>query len=151
VTEEVNIREYQVEKSDNGSSFTLSGTVSPKRKSIYTFTSYGVSSNTIYYRVKSVDIDGRTKYSGIIRLPGNSSTSFSEVLYIYPSPARDEITIAHKKLTRDAIITITSLDGKILRTIIPATGSLHTQTNIGGLAPGINFLKLQDGIGSVKL
>lgn len=150
VSEEVNIREYQIEKSDNGSSFTIVGTVSPKGKSIYTFTNYGVASNTIYYRVKSIDIDGRTKYSGVIKLPGNSSTSFSEALNIYPSPASDQITIAHKKLTRDAKMIITTIDGKIIRTIIPAPGTSHTQTNISELKPGIYFLKLQDDKGSIE-
>ncbi len=150
VSEEVNVREYQIERSENGTSFSVVGTVSPKGKSIYTFTNYAVSSNTIFYRVKSIDIDGRIKYSGIIRLPGNSSNSYSNALMIYPVPARDEITIAHKKLTRGAKITIISLDGKILKTIIPAIGSSNTFTSISGFAPGMYFLKLQDGIGNVE-
>ena len=150
VGEELSVREYQVEKSDNGTFFTSVGSVAAKGKSIYAFTNNTSTSNTIFYRVKSVDIDGRYKYSGVIKLPGSSTNSYSDVLMVYPTPAQDQITIAHKKLERNAKILVISLDGKILRTIIPATGSSHTQTDVSGLAPGMYFVRLEDGIGNVQ-
>ena len=150
VSEEINVREYQVERSDNGSSFSSVGSVPAKGKSIYAFTDYTISSKTIFYRVKSIDIDGRFKYSGILKIFGSSSNSYADGLMIYPTPSQNEITISHKKLTRDAKIVIISLDGKILRTIIPAPGSSHTLTNISEMTPGMYFLRLEDGIGNVQ-
>lgn len=150
VSEEINVREYQVERSENGSSFSSVGSVPVKGKSIYAFTDYTVSSKTIFYRVKSIDIDGRFKYSGILKIFGSSSNSYADGLMIYPTPSHDDITISHKKLTRDAKMVIISLDGKVLRTIIPTPGSSHTLTNISGMAPGMYFLQLEDGIGNVQ-
>jgi Secretion system C-terminal sorting domain len=147
VSEEVDVREYQVERSTNGSSFTLEGSVTAKGKSLYAFTNFNVSPKTLFYRIKSVDLDGRFKYSGIIRLPGNSSSSFAETLKVYPIPATDDILVEHKRLNTRAKMTITSFDGKVLRMIIPAQGSSHTPVNISGLTPGMYFLQLDDGAG----
>ncbi|HET6994233.1 MAG TPA: hypothetical protein VFI06_04575, partial [Chitinophagaceae bacterium] len=85
VTQEIDVREYQVQRSTTGSDFATVGTVNAKGKSIYTFTNFNTPSNTLYYRIKSVDIDGRTKYSGILRITGNNS--FSKEIKIYPVPA----------------------------------------------------------------
>jgi hypothetical protein len=151
VSEEVNVNEYQIERSTNGSSFSSVGSAPAKGKSIYTFTNYDVPSNTVFYRIKSVDIDGRFKYSGIIKLPGNSSNSYSNTLTIYPMPAKDDITVEHMKLTGNAKMMITSVDGKILKVIIPTPGSSHTPVNVSGMTTGIYFLRLDDGTGEVQM
>lgn len=150
VTEEINVREYQVERSENGSSFSSVGIIAAKGKSIYSFNNTDLSSGNIFYRVKSVDIDGRFKYSSIIKLSANSLNSYTDKIKIYPTPAKDEITIVHAKLTRNARMAIISVDGKILKSITPSTGSSHTFTNINGLAPGLYFLRLEDGIGNIQ-
>ena len=77
-----------------------------------------------------------------------ASNSYSDKLMIYPTPSQNQITIAHKKLTRNARMTIISIDGKVLKNITPATGTSHTITNIDGLTPGLYILKLEDGIGN---
>lgn len=150
VTEEINVSAYEVEKSETGILFSKVGTVSAKGKSIYSYNNANASTNIVFYRIKSIDIDGRFKYSGIIKLAGRSSDSYADALLVYPVPAKVEITIAHKKLSRSARIKIVSLDGRILKTIIPAQGSSHTLTNISGMTPGMYFLQLEDGIGNVQ-
>jgi Secretion system C-terminal sorting domain len=148
VSEEVNVREYQIESSTNGSSFTTIGSYLAKGKSIYLFTNYNAPSNTVFYRIKSVDIDGRYKYSGILRLTG--SNSFSARLLIYPDPATNDITIQHKRLSANAKMTITSLDGQIIKVIFPSEGVSHTQVDISRFAPGMYFLMLDDGKGDIQ-
>lgn len=150
VSEEINVAEYQVERSDNGTLFMPVGSVIAKGKSIYTYNNPAPEGN-LFYRIKSVDIDGHVKYSGVIRLQGNSSTSFADGLHIYPVPAQDEITIAHKKLERDARLVITSTEGKIMKNIIPAIGSSHTMISLNGLAPGIYYIRLDDGKGGILI
>jgi len=150
VSEEINVQEYQVERSENGSYFVPVGALTAKGKSIYAYTNTDVPAATVFYRVKSVDIDGRFKYSGIVKLPGNSTNSYSDHLMIYPTPAQDEITVTHKKLSRGAQMTISTVDGKVMKNIIPAAGSSHTPVTINGLTPGIYFLRLDDGMGNVQ-
>jgi len=147
VSEEVNVDHYEVEKSTNGSSFSVSGTVSAKGKSIYNFTDAAGTPGTIYYRVKSVDIDGAAKYSGVVRLKGASLNSYADNLSIYPTPATDQVTIEHARITRDARIVITSLDGKIIKIIVPIEGSSHTPVEISSLRAGMYLVRFDGGGG----
>jgi hypothetical protein len=147
VSEEINVKEYQVERSSNGSSFAVEGTVPAKGKSVYAFTNFNVSSNTFFYRIKSIDLDGRFKYSGIIRIPGNSANSFAEQVKVYPIPSTDDIVVEHKRLNSRAKMMITGFDGKVLRVIVPSQGASHTPVNISGLTPGMYFIRLDDGEG----
>jgi hypothetical protein len=150
VSQELNVRQYEIERSSDGASFSSVGSVPAKGKSIYSFSNSNAPSSTLFYRVKSVDIDGRFKYSGIIKLPGNSSNSFSNQMMIYPVPAQDEIMVDHQRLTAKAKMTIISSDGQVLKVVIPTEGSSHTPVNISTLKPGMYYLKLEDGTGDVQ-
>jgi len=144
VSEEIDVAEYQVERSTNGISFTSAGSVPAKGKSIYTYADNNVPSGTLYYRIKSVDIDKKFKYSGIIRLADNASSSFGTRLFVYPTPTTGEMVIEHKKLDGKAKMAITSLDGRVLKIISPTPGSSHTPVSISNLSPGIYLLKVTD-------
>ena len=148
VSEEVNVREYQVESSTTGSSFTPVGSAAAKGKSIYTFTNYNVPSGTVFYRIKSVDIDGRYKYSGILKLDG--SNSFSSGLQLYPMPASNEVTVQHKRTSVNSKLMITAADGQIVRVVYPIQGSSHTPVDLTALAKGIYFVRLDDGKGDIE-
>jgi hypothetical protein len=149
VSEEINVQQYEVERSANGSSFNTVGVVPSKGKSIYSFTDASAGSGNIFYRVKSKDIDGKFKYSGIILLHG-SGNSFSNTLNIYPSPAKSQATVGHKLLTANARITITTLDGKVVNVIRPTVGSSHTPVDLTAIPSGIYILRLDDGKGTVE-
>jgi hypothetical protein len=150
VSEEVDVARYDVERSTNGSTFNTAGSVNAKGKSIYSFTDPVVTTNTVFYRVKSVDINGSVKYSGVVRLKGNSPNSFSDNLMVYPTPATDQITVEHARITRDAKLMITSIDGKVVKVIVPIEGSSHTPVDISMLKPGMYFLRLDEGGGYIQ-
>jgi hypothetical protein len=151
VSEEINVAEYQVERSSSiTSGFTTVGTVFAKGKSIYSYTDNTAPATVLFYRIKSVDIDGKTKYSGILRIKGNSSSSYGEKINVYPNPAKDNITIEHQRLNRDAKILVTSIDGKVLRTLIPAIGASHSMISLNGLTPGIYIVRMDDGKGGIQ-
>ncbi len=144
VSEEIDVSEYHVERSTNGISFTTAGSVPAKGKSIYTYNDNSVPSGTLYYRIKSVDLDRKFKYSGIIRLADNASNSFGSKLFVYPTPTNGDMVIEHKKLDGKAKMAITSLDGRVLKVISPTPGSSHTPVSISNLSPGVYLLKLTD-------
>lgn len=151
VTEEVDVKEYQIERSTTGIDFTTVGVSSARGKSIYSYTNYNAPSGTIFYRIKSVDLDGRYKYSGIIKLSGNNS--FSNKLRIYPTPATNEITIQHGRINPGSKMSVVSADGKVMKIVYLKGGASHTQINIKDLLPGMYFLRLEDektGIQSAK-
>jgi hypothetical protein len=149
VGEEIDVKEYQVERSTNGSVFTIQGVVAAGNKSgVYSFTDADVPSATVYYRIKSIDNDGKFKYSSIFRLKGNAVNSYNDNVTIYPVPATNNITIEHKRLNSKSRMTITTTDGKVIKTIIPGESSSHTTVNIDGLVPGMYFVRLDDGTGN---
>lgn len=147
VTEEIDVREYQIESSLDGRTFTSQGSVPAVGKSIYSFTDDQVSAKAVFYRIKSIDMNGSFKYSGVLRLPGDGSNSFANQVIIYPVPAKDDITVQHPRLGRNAKMMITAPDGKVLRVIVPANGASHTPVNISGMAPGMYMLRVDDGEG----
>jgi len=148
VSEELNVREYQVERSENGSYFTTVGLAAAKGKSLYTFTNYNVPTGNIYFRIKSVDIDGRFKYSGILKLSG--SNSFSNELKVYPMPATDVVTVQHSRLGKNSKIMVTSADGHIIKVVTPREGASHTPVSINEMAPGMYFIRLDNGKGDIQ-
>ncbi|MGG9963724.1 T9SS type A sorting domain-containing protein [Ferruginibacter sp. SUN106] len=152
VGEEVNVKGYYVESSTDGINFTNATYVTATGKSIYSFDYPGKTVQTLFFRVKNVDFDGRSKYSATIKV--YSKTQATAQIQIYPMPAREQVTIQHNKATENTVITILSPEGKILQRKAVVASTLQTQLNISGLAAGIYFVKYDDGTGntqSVKL
>jgi len=144
VSEEIDVEEYQVERSSNGISFTTAGSVPAKGKSIYTYSDNNVPAGTLYYRIKSVDIDKKFKYSGIIRLADDAANSYGTKLLVYPTPTNGDFIIEHKKLDGRSKMTISSLDGRTIKVFSPTPGSSHTPVTISNLAPGVYVLRVTD-------
>ncbi len=74
VTQEVNMKEYVVEKAEGNLSFGSTGTVAATNSQTdhaYSFTDANAlaSGSKLFYRLKQVDNDGKLTYSNIITLP----------------------------------------------------------------------------------
>ncbi len=88
---EVNVKQFEIERSLNGTDFSKIGVVAAinilTQQSVYTYSDYGLvaveSSQKIYYRLKMTDIDGDYNYSNILSFdPSAGSKGFS----LYPDP-----------------------------------------------------------------
>jgi hypothetical protein len=92
VENESNMRNYTVETSSDGNTFTKGGTVAAKN---LTATSYQwVDANVVngyhYYRILSTELDGKTSYSKIVRVLVGNNYSASKII-IYPNPIKDGV------------------------------------------------------------
>ncbi|HEX2534920.1 MAG TPA: T9SS type A sorting domain-containing protein [Chitinophagaceae bacterium] len=148
VGDEVNVSGYQVERSTSGRDFAAIGSVAAAGKSVYGFTDNNPYAGTVFYRIKSVDVDGSSKYSSIIRVAG--SNSFSNSLKVYPIPAKNDLTVQHRQLAAGARIVIATVDGRTVKTVTPATGASHTPVDITALKAGLYILRLNDGRGNIE-
>lgn len=148
IANEVNVEEYHIEKSDNGRSFYKIGSVSATGSSLYSYTDGAAGSGTVLYRIKSVDIDRKARYSSVVRL--NGSTSYSNTLKLYPLPAKNEVTLEHKNLTSNAKITLSTMDGRVVKVITPGSGASHTPLDVRGCVPGMYIVRVVDGNGNVE-
>ncbi len=148
VSEEVNVEGYVVESSTNGVSFKHAGYVTATGKNIYSLELPDKQLQTMYYRVRNVDFDGKSKYTTIIRVYTKEQTGLQ--IQLYPMPAKEIVTVQHNRSSQNAIITIFSQDGKLMQQVRPSINSLQTQLNIHALSNGLYFVRYDDGQGNIQ-
>lgn len=94
------------------------------------------NNGNVYYKLKMIDLDGKFKYSSVIKLTSKPSTQ----LTVSPNPAKNMITISGTN--GEGSIKLISLDGRELKKQIAKD---QTETmNIGSLPPGVYILQYQN-------
>lgn len=90
VTNEVNLKEYVVERSSDGRQFHPIGTVkaSAALAGQYQFTDENAGTEN-YYRIRQVDLDGAVAYSGNVLLRKSGISKLS----LYPNPAKETVRL----------------------------------------------------------
>ena len=85
VENESNMQQYEVEKSSDGNSFTKVATVAAINgvANNYQWLDQNITSEYNYYRIRSVDINGKTNYTQVVKvLVGKSGSE----IRVYPNP-----------------------------------------------------------------
>jgi len=144
---EENLKGYEIEKSTDGRQFTSVGFVPANGQATYTFTDAQTNQGPVFYRIRNVDIDGKFKYSNILSLKNGAS---SLVLRAFPLPAINKLTIQHEAVFNNGGININTTDGRVVKGIIPAKGSLETIVNLSGLKSGVYVLVFDSGNGKLQ-
>ncbi len=150
--EDVNVASYEVERSDNGVSFTKVATIAPKNNgaisNAYTLLdnlSSVQNAGIVYYRIKQIDKDGRLTYSDIrsVRISSNGIA-----IGVYPNPVKNTANLT-LDLTEDANVIVNVLDiaGKEVKRInINAVKGLNVKPiNMTSFASGSYLIKVQAG------
>ena len=146
VANEENVSHYEVEKSNDGRSFSTIGKVAKAGRDTYTYTDATVI-NIAYYRIKNVDNDGKFKYSSIARLVNGKSEI---VLKAFPLPVQSKLTLQHPTISGKGLVSISAADGRTVRTLVPANGSMQTNIDMNGLQNGMYFIRFDSGNGHVQ-
>lgn len=72
VTDEINIRSYEIQRSLDGRNFNAAGTVKAAGNSSveqrYSFNDVLAAAGLIYYRIKTLELNGDSKYSSIVKV-----------------------------------------------------------------------------------
>jgi len=148
VSHEVNVKGYYVEASSNGVNFQNIGYVSATGKNVYSLNNADKISGTMYFRIKNEDLDGKNKYSAIIKLFGKETVLSS--LQVYPQPAFEQVTVQHNKATEKAVFTLYNAEGKIIMQKLAMPNTQQTQINMSNLNGGFYMLRYDDGSGKVQ-
>jgi len=86
VENQINLEQYEVEKSTDGSQFTKVATVDANNKSAADYN--WIDANPVegynYYRIRSVDLDGKTAYTSIVKVQMGQTAA---EIKVYPNPA----------------------------------------------------------------
>jgi hypothetical protein len=142
VSDEVNLKNYEVEHSTNATSFTKIGTVAAKGASnvtTYTFRHNNPAVGKNYYRLKMVNNDGGYTYSPI-RLVNFGKTV---TVNVYPNPVSDKLNISINKAdnTPSSVRLINSFGQQLLSKSFTGT----TDIDMKGFAAGTYVIQVSDG------
>lgn len=143
---EENVARYEVERSADGRSFTRIGQISSHGKDTYTFSDDAPLAEG-YYRIKNVDNDGSFKYSTIARIAGGKS---SIVLRAFPQPVASLLTLQHPPIEGKTIVSIANAEGRVVKSVQPATGSMQTYVDMSTLAKGMYFIRISGENGQTE-
>ncbi len=138
---EVNTSKFVIEKSTDGLVFNTYNTVVAKGLSSndYSFTDATNKVNsTVYYRLKSLDKDGKFIYSNIIVVKFASAVK----LTLAPNPTISTTKLTYDALATDAIAQVISSTGATVKQVTLKAGSTETSINVSSLAKGTYFLAI---------
>jgi|GEM_PF-5012676 len=111
-TEERNVNRFEIEYSADGRSFGKVSSINARNAAAgvneYTYNT-PMKGKVAYFRLKTLDKDGKATYSTIVKVDSKSSTSLS----IFPNPARDRVNVELRDNVNGSI-RITDLNGKML-------------------------------------
>jgi uncharacterized delta-60 repeat protein len=148
---EENVKQFVIERSNDGKTYTAIGQVAATGNSTttknysYTDQSPYMSANN-YYRLSMQDADGNYKYSKvlIVKFTGELSTN----VQVFPSPVKDILQIQIPGgLNGNIGLQIIDINGRIVkRNNIASDGNgLNTSFDVSNLPNGIYVLKAQAG------
>ena len=111
VAQEINIKNYVVERSYDGVNFTDIGTVSATGASTYSFVdNTSLNNGKVYYRVVSVDITGKLSYTPTVLLNGDQQLAVT----VTPNPFKDDMQLQIVSTKQQPVmVKIFGADGKL--------------------------------------
>lgn len=135
-TQEINTKNFIVEKSKDAQSFAAIGNVNAKNTAnainAYTFIDVNPFEGVSFYRLKMFDKDGAFSYSPILKVEAKGKS----VISIYPNPVIDNLMVNHPKANAASTISILTADGRKVKTYYLVIGAEQTFFNINALAKG---------------
>lgn len=142
-TNEINVDQFIIEKSNDGINFFTLKTVAAKNNvnNTYSLLDPIAIKSLVYYRLKIIEKDGSYSFSKIAIVRSNPMVSE----LIYPNPATDIVTLSHKNAKLNATIRVLNFEGKIMfvkKVSINATQSILPVSN---LSPG-NYIVIFNNV-----
>jgi hypothetical protein len=138
---ELNVNSYLVEKSVDGVRFSTIGTVAATGQRTYTYTDLQASASA-YYRIKSVDVDGKLGYSTVINVRGNSS---SVIIKAFLSNAHS-LTVQYDGETAGRI-SVSTADGRMVKNVTTAAGSQQSVIDLSSVQSGLLLVRFENASG----
>lgn len=149
---EINNRGFDVERSNDGNSWTKVGFVAGAGTSNapinYSFVDQNVEQRKYYYRLRQIDIDDRYRYSAIVSasLTGRGEFSLGQN---YPNPVYNQTTIQFMLPRAEKVnISLYDMSGRVVKTLVNGSkeaGNHAINVYTGTLSKGVYYYKMQAG------
>lgn len=141
---EVSLNRFDVERSTDGENFSpITTQKALGSQAIYAFTDKDVMAEQVYYyRLKSIDNDGKFSYSKVVT--AKLSSALQAKLRLYPNPVTgSELTYAFDAATAATELRITDITGKVL--LKKAVKDTQGTIDISKLQSDVYMLQLCSG------
>lgn len=138
---------FVVERSEDGRLFQPAGQVEAEGSSQvplnYAFTDReAMPSNTYFYRLRQVDIDGQYAYSRLVELAPVDGMATIE-LRIFPNPASDQVTISWQQSALSASLEVMDLQGRRLHQSAIRTSTGESRLDISAWPAGTYLVRMR--------
>jgi hypothetical protein len=157
VTNEIDVSHYEVERSFDGKNFDKIGNVGVQSGSVdnnYNYTDYeGLKNDAsiIYYRLKSIDLDGKFSYSNIASIRNNKGSAILVDNII--NPVKNNLSFSLTLKTAGIVtLQLTDVNGKIVVSKQLKANAGTTNINLSEaayLSNGMYFLRVSTLTSSV--
>ena len=147
---EMNVSHFVIEKSTDGINYSDAGIVfaygNTTDKMSYTF-SDNVSTNqsgVIYYRLYSVDKDGKGQYSETRMIRISKQDDNNITILAYPNPVSNElrVTIPSNWQNKKVTYELFTANGQVAKKMESANSNQTETLNVNSLAPGLYIVKV---------
>lgn len=153
--QELNVKHFEVEKSEDGIRFNTISTIAATNNSYggtYSVTdNQPITANYYFYRIRSVDFDGKIKLSAVIKITFNNNI---KGIQVFPSPINDNASILFTAMQNEkTTINIMDITGKVLQqyNVEAKKGTnLFPVINVADLRAGTYFIKISSVKGGTK-
>jgi hypothetical protein len=138
--DEINVANYEVECSNNAVNFVNIGGIVLNNGRNYSMQHTAPVTGINYYRLKTIDKDGKISYSDIRKVNfGKGST-----ITIYPNPTAESVNIIFTSslINKPADLSIIAMDGRVLYQESKNALSRTETISLGKLANGKYILKI---------
>lgn len=149
---EMNVSHFVVERSFDGVNFSQAATVfaygNTSDTKTYTLPDdiSGVQSKIIYYRLRSVDVDGQTQLSQVrvVRI-GKSNELLTLIAYPNPASSQLNVTVPASWQNKAVVMEMFNQSGQILKTVRNSNSGQTETINVSNLPTGIYMIKATCG------
>jgi len=144
-TNEVNTKNFVVERSNGATGFAAIGTVNSQNTAgehSYSFVDNAPLVGTNYYRLIQVDLDGSSKYSATVSAEGKAGVAVK----VYPNPASgSSVTVSYPASDLAGSVKVITLSGNQVAKVAVEAGSTNANVDISGLAAGYYVVVYTNG------
>jgi hypothetical protein len=133
----VNVRGFEVQRSTNGTNFTVQGFVDAGTANHFEFSQPLAAAGNYFYRLRIVDTDGRFKYSQVRVLIMNDQ----QTVLIYPNPVVSAVHIS----TAAASFNYKLMDAQSRIILTGRSLNSGVDLDLAGMAAGMYFIEIEAG------
>jgi hypothetical protein len=146
--QEVNSKEFIIERSADGKDFTAidrvnAGQNSATRKKYAAIDKKPLNGNN-FYRLKTVDLDGHFETSKVLKIYFGQSLSVS----LSPNPAKDMVNATFNNISQSATLQLLNSHGQVIKQqFVPNTSNQTVTFHLDGLVKGLYVFKVSSNSG----